>query len=354
MAIETEPIGSIPRPPELIEAVRAHREGRLPEAQLEAQYAEAVKDTLHRFEQTGSPVLTDGEQRKASFATYPLDGLDNVAPEGVEIPFADGHVRCLPRLTRGPFRYAVKADRFLREARELTDVPVKQAVIAPSALSLIYPEQGVEGYPREQFLEDLVNESASEIRACLDGGAHVVQLDFTEGRLAVKIDPSKTLLDQFIELNNRVLDRFSDEQRYRIGVHTCPGGDLDSTHSLDVDYAELLPKLFELRAKRFYMQLASEPDRRRVLGIVREHSKPDQKVFVGVIDPINPEVETVEQVRDRVVEAAEYLPLDRLGTTDDCGFSPFGDDVSTARERAFDKIRARVEGTDVAARVLGA
>ncbi len=63
--------------------------------------------------------------------------------------------------------------------------------------------------------------------------------------------------------------------------------------------------------------------------------------------------ETAEQVRDRVLEAADYIPMDRLGSTDDCGFAPFGDDMSTARETAFQKIRARVVGTEMAARQLG-
>ena len=79
-----------------------------------------------------------------------------------------------------------------------------------------------------------------------------------------------------MDLNNRVLDRFSLEERRRIGVHTCPGGDRDATHSADVDYAGLLPALFRLRAGRFYIQLASERDPRRVLEIVREHRQPDQ------------------------------------------------------------------------------
>ena len=79
----------------------------------------------------------------------------------------------------------------------------------------------------------------------------------------------------------------------------------------------------------------------------------DQQIFVGVIDPIDPDVETPEVVRDRVLEAAEFIPIDRLGTTDDCGFSPFGDDTSTARETAFAKIAARVAGTALAADALG-
>ncbi|HMK23882.1 MAG TPA: hypothetical protein VK466_16230 [Terriglobales bacterium] len=192
-----------------------------------------------------------------------------------------------------------------------------------------------------------------DIRDCLDAGAACVQIDFTEGRLALKLDPSGGLLRAFIELNNRVLDGFSDQQRKKIGVHTCPGGDRDSTHSADVDYTALLPDLFQLRVGRFYIQLASEPDRKRVLKTIRGLLRPGQMVFIGVTDPIHPKIETPEAVRDRVLEAAECIPLEALGTTDDCGFSPFADDTSTSRETAFGKIRARVEGTAMAGRALG-
>ena len=91
-----------------------------------------------------------------------------------------------------------------------------------------------------------------------------------------------------------------------------------------------------------------------MLGTIKTNMRPGQRVFVGVIDPIDPIVETAEEVRDRVLLAAEFIPRDQLGTTDDCGFSPFGDDTSTSREIAFAKIRARVEGTELAADALGA
>jgi 5-methyltetrahydropteroyltriglutamate--homocysteine methyltransferase len=180
-----------------------------------------------------------------------------------------------------------------------------------------------------------------------------VQIDFTEGRLALKLDPSGGLLNAFVELNNRVLDRFTAAEQQRIGVHTCPGGDQDSTHSADVDYTGLLPALFRLKAGRFYIQLASEPDRRRVLGSIRKLLKPGQILFIGVTDPIDRKVETQEEVRDRVLEAAELIPVELLGTTDDCGFSPFADDTSTSRDTAFSKIRSRVAGTALASQTLG-
>jgi 5-methyltetrahydropteroyltriglutamate--homocysteine methyltransferase len=351
MALPTEPVGSIPRPPELIEAMAASAAGKFPGEKLEPLFDAAVRDTIRRFEETDSPVITDGEQRKPSFATYPIHGLSNLAPGGLTIPFADGHTRQLPVLTAGPFRYATYAVTYLDEAKKHAKRPVKEAVISASALSLLYPQGGIPGYSREQFLEDLVAETEKDIRQCLDRGAPV-QIDFTEGRLAVKLDPSKKLLNSFVDLNNRVLDRFTQEEQRRIGVHTCPGGDRDSTHSADVDYAELLPALFRLRAGSFFVQLASEKDRPRVLRILGQLAKDGRRVFVGVTDPLDPRVETAEEVRDRILEAARFLDPAQLGSTDDCGFAPFGDDTSTSRDTAFAKIRARVQGNESASREL--
>jgi 5-methyltetrahydropteroyltriglutamate--homocysteine methyltransferase len=113
------------------------------------------------------------------------------------------------------------------------------------------------------------------------------------------------------------------EQRLRIGIHTCPGGDRDSIHSADVDYTELLPSLFNLRVGNFYLQLASERNSERALGVVKESIHPGQRVFVGVIDVLSKNLETPELVRDRVLKAAEYIPVGQLGTTDDGGCDRF-------------------------------
>jgi 5-methyltetrahydropteroyltriglutamate--homocysteine methyltransferase len=347
--IPTEPIGSIPRPPELIAAIDAG----VPFAQLDALYEEAVRSTVAEFEASGSPVISDGEQRKYhNFWTYPVDGAANTAPDGFAIPFAAGHTRRMPRLVGAPFRYQRYADQYLRAARRYASVPIKQAVIAPSALSLMYPSDALPGYSREQFLADLLDEHETEIRRCLEAGAHKVQIDFTEGRLAMKLDPGGTLLNSFIDLNNMALGRFSEQERALIGVHTCPGADCDSTHSAEIDYAELLPSLFELKAGNFYVALAGEPEPERVLRIIRQYMKPGQRVFVGVTSAIDPRIETADEVCERVLQAAAFIPLAQLGTTDDCGFAPFCDDRSTSRATAFAKIRARVAGTARAAAIL--
>src|SRR6188474_2215114 len=130
MNIPTEPIGSIPRPLRLLDAV-ATRDGTDPA--LEPLYEEAIRDTIERLEATGSPVITDGEQRKYhNFCTYCVHGLPNMAPDGFKIPFSAGHIRRLPRLTSGPFRYQRYADGYLEVALRYAHVPVKQAVISPS------------------------------------------------------------------------------------------------------------------------------------------------------------------------------------------------------------------------------
>src|SRR5271169_4917310 len=178
MPIPTEPIGSIPRPAALLEAMHEHSVGEISREQLLAVEDAALRDTLARFEHTGSPISTDGEQTKPSFVTYPVSGLNNLAADGVVIPFADGHRRQLPRLTAGPFRYGVHAATYLKAAQRYAHRPVKQAVISASALSLLYPQSGLNGYPREAFLEDLVQEAEMDIRECLEANAACVQIDF--------------------------------------------------------------------------------------------------------------------------------------------------------------------------------
>ena len=297
ITIPTEPIGSIPRPVDLIERL-AKADSADPSR--EPLCENVIRDAIERFEATGTPVVTDGEQRKYhNFATYCVHGLPNTAPNGFKIPFSDGHTRRLSRLTRGPFRYRRYADSYLDVAMRYAHVPVKQAVISPSALSRMYPVEGIRDYSREQFIDDLLSEHDTEMRRCLEKGAHKIRVGFTEGRLAVKIDSSGDFLNSFIDPNNLALSRFSPEQGRRIGVHTCPGNDPDSRHSADVDYAELLPTLFELKAGNFYIALAGERDLRHALKIIRKYRKPDQRVVVGVTAPVGPHIEIPEEVRER-------------------------------------------------------
>ena len=379
MPIPTELVGSLPRPMELQEAYQAYDDGKITFEDLQAKQDEAAEDSIKRLEETGEPVVTDGEQRESSFATYPLTdtlagtGLaDNLAGDGQYFAiFDDGHHRQLPRLTGGPFKYKTYASEFVEKNKEIASNPVKQAVIAPSMLMLLYPlDDEIEGYSREDFLSDLVDECEKDIRQCFDAGAVRVSIDFTEGRLANKNDSrnpwtGRDMLQEFIDLNNRVLDRFSPEERKNIGIHTCPGGDMDSVHSKEVPYEQLLNHMFDLNAGYFLIQCSSEEDREKVYKLCGENSREDangvpQVCFMGVINPLSPEVETPEEVKEQLVTAAKHIPPERLGATDDCGFSPFSRDEKPkhgspdfARDVAMQKISARLEGTRMASEELG-
>ena len=378
--IPTEPVGSLPRPSWLQQAYAQYDAGAITRDQLEIEQDKAVKDSIEHEEATGTPIISDGEQRWSSFATYALadtlagTGLaDHLAGTGGQYfaIFSDGHSRQLPRLTGGPFRYQTYAADTLRKSIAMASKPMKQAVIAPSMLALLYPlDEEIPGYSREAFEEDLVNECEKDIRQAFAAGAAHVSIDFTEGRLATRNDPrnpwtGRNMLPHFIELNNRVLDRFSAEERTKIGMHTCPGGDRDAVHSADVPYSDLLPSLFGVNVGYFLIQLASERDKDRVYQLIGENLRTDangvaQLAYIGVINPLNPRVESPEEVRDALVRAANFIPKEQLGATDDCGFSPFSIDEKPshgspefARETAWQKISNRVAGTRLAAEKLG-
>jgi methionine synthase II (cobalamin-independent) len=379
MPIPTELVGSLPRPERLQNAYQDYDDGKIDWEQLKAEQDAAAEDSIKRLEATGEPIVTDGEQRESSFATYPITdtlagtGLaDNLAGDGQFFAiFDDGHHRQLPRLTGGPFRYKTFASEFVEKNRKIASHDVKQAVIAPSMLMLLYPLEGeIDDYPREQFLADLCDEVEKDIRQCFAAGAVRVSVDFTEGRLANKNDSrnpwtGKNMLQEFIDLNNEVFDRFSADERRNIGIHTCPGGDNDSVHSKEVPYEKLLSKMFEINAGYFLIQCASEEDKEEVYRLCGKYSRDDangvaQVCFMGVINPLSPEVESAAEVKHDLVTAAKHIPVERLGATDDCGFSPFSRDLKPkhgspdfARDIAMQKISARLEGARMASEELG-
>jgi len=379
MPIPTEPVGSLPRPAKLQAAIAEYDLGKITKEQLSAEQDAAANDSIKRMEATGSPINSDGEQRASSFATYPL--TDTLAGTGLGehldgegqffAIFDDGHHRQLPRLTGGPFRYKTYASEYLKLAMKTATKPLKQAVIAPSMLMLLYPlDTELPDYSRSAFHDDLVDEAEKDIRQCFAAGAKRVSIDFTEGRLSLKKDPrnpwtGRDMLQTFVDLNNRVLNRFTPEERVNIGIHTCPGGDCDSVHSAEVDYTQMLPSMFKMNAGYFLMQLASEKDKERVYKSIGENIRRDangvkQVAFIGVINPLDPRVESAQEVCDDLMLAAKYISKDQLGATDDCGFSPFSIDVKPkhgspdlARDIAFQKIKARLDGAKMASEKLG-
>jgi len=129
----------------------------------------------------GSPVITDGEQRKYhNFWTYLRSWLPNTAPDGFRIPFSAGHTRRMPAADLWPFRYK-------RHAEPVTWTWLCAMPRAREARrsSRPRPEPHVPGPTRSRLLPravppDLLREHETEVRACLRKGAHKVQIDFTK------------------------------------------------------------------------------------------------------------------------------------------------------------------------------
>lgn len=228
MPIPTENVGSLPRPAKLQAALADYDAGKITKEQLKSEQNTACRDSIKRMEATGSPIVSDGEQRASSFATYPLTdtlagtGLaDNLAGDGQYFAiFSDGH-------------HGGSLQRMRKR---------HPGLLCRGRLPCI----------------DRLHRRAA----------------------ACRNDPKnpwtgRGMLAHFVELNNRVIDRFSAEERTNIGIHTCPGGACDATHSADVDYAELLPSMFKMNAGYFLMQLSSEKDKERVYQLVGKHSRED-------------------------------------------------------------------------------
>ena len=205
--IPTEQIGSIPRNKILIDLYKQYKNGEVNFSDLTQLAEKETIQVIKDLEALGSPVISDGEQRKFDgFAHYCLHNSPCYSKEGFDVYFSDGHKRVFaPHLKTPPFKYEQSADDFLSFALKHTDLPVKQAVISPSMLSLVYPPEGIENYSHEEFIKDLIEQHVGEVRRCLDLGAYKVQIDFTEARLSLKLDPSGELLDSFVDLINKCL-----------------------------------------------------------------------------------------------------------------------------------------------------
>ncbi|KAF5381935.1 hypothetical protein D9757_007586 [Collybiopsis confluens] len=366
MPIPTEVVGSLPRPIYLQQAYADYDAGKISKDDLVKAQEKAAEDSLTRMQQTGETYITDGEQRVSSFATYPVvdtlagTGLsENLAGDGQYFAiFDDGHHRQLPRIVKGPFKYKTFAwENFKKSAAQSKGYPMKQAVIAPSMMYLLYPlKEEVEGYSKEEFLNDTVNECEKDIRGCFDAGAKRVSIDFTEGRLALKNDPrnpwtNANLLDEFVDLNNRQGPRpFLPQRTYQHRPAHLPRRRL------------LLPSLFKINAGYFLIQLASHTPETRssIYQEIGKHIRKDangvkQVAFVGVTNPLNPNVESSEEVAESLIEASKYVPVDQLGATDDFDVKPkHGGNPDFARDIAFQKIKARVEGAKLASEKLNA
>ena len=275
-----------------------------------------------------------------------MQGLPNTAPDGFRIPFAAGHVRRMPRLTARavpipsgtPTAFIDVARRYATRAAQAGG---HFALGAEPHVSRGGNRRAIRATNSSTICS---REHETEVRRCLAKGAHTVQVDFTEGRLAMKIDPSGHLLQQLHRpQQSRAVALLRRRSASASAFIPAPAGICDSTHSADVDYAELLPSLFELKAGNFYVAFAGEPDRARVL---QDHPRVHQAGPAGI------------RWRRRADRSAHRDagggprpgPGGRRDTSRSSSLAPptiagsrrSATTTSTSRDTAFAKIRARV------------
>ena len=359
--IKQTPVGSLPRSPELQAAYAAFTDDLIKRDELDKIIESEIKDVVKNYEKiNGNPIITTGEVEKPNFLTYFLEkgfiqlGKPNEKNrKGFTIEFEGHHAREMAVLQKDqtPFRFAHYGDEWISILKKYSNMPFKATVIAPSAVSLIYNSE-IPGYSKSQFLSDVVSECIKDIKKCISSGASEVGMDMTEATYALKVDPSGGVLKDMNNLINAVCDGLSKKELDLITLHTCFGADNFTNHNYS-NFNDVYPALLGTKIKNFHLPFASlgEGNFESVLKCLKNNMG-DKNLYLGFVSHLAKDVETPERVAERIIMASKFLGK-TPGASECCGYSPFCNDLTTTRDWAFEKIKARVDGTKIASKKLG-
>jgi 5-methyltetrahydropteroyltriglutamate--homocysteine methyltransferase len=355
--IKQTPVGSLPRSPKLQEAYNAFDDGNLKKAELDKLIDAEIKDVVTSYEKIdGNSIITTGEVEKPNFLTYFLEkgfiklGKPNQKNrKGFTIEFEGHHAREMAVLQKKqtPFKFAHYGDEWLSTLKKYSKKPFKATVIAPSAVSLIYKDE-IPGYSKNQFIKDLVSECAKDVKKCIASGATEVGMDMTEATYAMKVDKTGKVLKDMVGLVDLVCDQLSSEELNKVTLHTCFGADNFTNHNYS-NFQDVYPALLKSKIKNFHLPFASlgESNFEEVLKCIKNNLN-GKFVYLGFVSHLAKDVETPKRIAERIELANGILGF-TPGVSECCGYSPFCNDLTTTREWAFEKIRARTEGAKLAA-----
>jgi 5-methyltetrahydropteroyltriglutamate--homocysteine methyltransferase len=362
-------IGSWPRPQWLLESLHEYLRGRLAEEKFQKMADDCVSLAVKAQEQAGVDVVTDGEQRRDNYASFVAQMLNNcqLVPLTDLLPLVDDpekfdremqsldvpanqvkHPAVYGRISRKR-PLAVNEFKFLRS---ITQKPIKISLPGPYLLTRTMwldciPEKAYKS--REELAEDIVRILQEEIRALLAAGVSLIQLDepiLTEVVL-VGAKKSRSFMcgalsergDAGDELNfaksliNRVVENTPPS---RLAIHICRGNwTADESVALKGDYHPLIPLLSDLRVGTMFLEFCTP--RAGDLRIIKE--LPDRvRLGIGVVNPKDPNVETVEEVLKKAQAAIDLIGVERIILTPDCGFATFADSPIARSEIAEAKL----------------
>jgi 5-methyltetrahydropteroyltriglutamate--homocysteine methyltransferase len=327
----SEVIGSLLRPAYLVDARKQLESGELAPADFKASEDRAVDEAIALQQSTGIDVITDGEQRRYAFYGHlveSLDGFDKFG--GWAIPFRDesGEELVLKRpvvVEKLRWKRGMCAEEwvYLRSRRPRAG---KVTMLSAQQAAAYYdPEKSKGAYTtRDAYLADIVDFSRREVDELIRLGCTYIQIDapqyaalldpkMREGYRQRGSDPDQ-LIDRCIEMDNAIID---GHPGITFGIHICRGNNQSKFYASG-DYEPISRIFSQTHFQRFLL----EYDDARSGGFEPlRHVPQDRFVVLGLVTTKKPQLESAEELRQRIEEAARYFPLDRLALSPQCGFA---------------------------------
>jgi 5-methyltetrahydropteroyltriglutamate--homocysteine methyltransferase len=331
MTLRADVVGSLLRPPALVEAREAREAGRLSAEAFKRIEDRAIDDAVALQESAGLDVVTDGELRRYAFFGHlieALDGFDKLG--GWAIPFRDeqGGELVFKRpvvVDRLRWRRSLCTEEFVYLRARATR-PAKVTLVSVQQAAAYYdPEKSAAAYPtRDAYLADVVDISRREVAELVRLGCTYVQIDapqygalldpaLREGYRRRGSDPDR-LIDTCIEMDNAVI---AGHPGVTFGLHICRGNN-QSMFYASGGYEPIARVFSRSRFQRFLLEYDDE----RSGGFEPLRAVPeDRTVVLGLVSTKKPRLEPVDALRRRLDEAAALVPLARLALSPQCGFA---------------------------------
>jgi len=332
MQPRSDVIGSLLRPPSLLEAREKHDNGELTSAEFKFLEDRAVRDAVTLQEAAGLDVITDGEMRRYAFFGHlveALEGFDKFGGWSIKFHDDEGHDTTLRRpvvVDKLRWRRQMSVEEFTY-LRGRTKRPVKITLVSAQQAAAYYdPDKSRGAYAtRDAYLADLVDFTRREIAELQRLGCQYIQIDapqyaalldetMREGYRQRGSDPDK-MLDACIDLDNAIIEGHSG---VTFGIHICRGNHKSMFYASG-GYDRIAEKVFShARFDRFLLEYDDERSGTfEPLRFVPE----DRTVVLGLVSSKTPRLETRDQLRARIDEAARIIPLERLALSPQCGFA---------------------------------
>jgi 5-methyltetrahydropteroyltriglutamate--homocysteine methyltransferase len=366
-------VGSWPRPPELIQALRRRQADEISEDAFNAVADKAVLQALKEQEEAGTDIISDGEQRRDNFYSYVVGKIAGMQLMKVSelLDYAKDRARLEEQLRaldvpafaiKSPIvtdKISAKKGLSLDELAFLknhTDRAIKIPLPGPYMLTRSGWFEGLsdKAYPSaEDLAVDVVAILREEIIALRDQGADFIQLDeptlsqvvfgeettetFMCAALPNRRDPTDEL-EFAVRLMNETVDGISG---VKLGVHICRGNwSRREDVLLEGNYGPMLPHLVQMNVDQLVLECATP--RAGEMDVFKEYSN-EKEIGLGVVNPRTDEIESPEQIIDRVKEIMQYFDADKIYLNPDCGFGTFAERNVNTPETAQRKLEVMAQ-----------